>query len=44
MDMDCEISLIVSGHAGFPVVLKFKKSTDLNPIYKVLSTFALRDN
>jgi Bacterial PH domain len=44
MDLDCEISLIVSGFAGFPVSLKFKKGTNLNPIYKVLSTFALRDN
>jgi Bacterial PH domain len=44
LDLDCEISLVVDGYAGFPVSLKFKKGTDLNPIYKVLSTFALRDN
>jgi Bacterial PH domain len=44
LDLDCEISLVVSAYAGFPVSLKFKKGTDLNPIYKVLSTFALRDN
>jgi Bacterial PH domain len=43
-DLDCEISLVVNGFAGFPVSLKFKKGTDLNPIYQILSTFALRDN
>jgi Bacterial PH domain len=44
LDFDCEIKLVVQGLAGFPISLKFKKGTDLNPIYKVLSTYTLRDN
>jgi Bacterial PH domain len=44
LDLDCEIVLTVSAMAGFPVSLKFKKGTDLNPIYKLLSTYTLRDN
>jgi Bacterial PH domain len=43
LDLDCEIKLFVQG-LGFPVDLKFKKGTDLNPIYKILSTYTLRDN
>lgn len=42
LDLDCEINLIV--HGAGSISLKFKKGTDLNPIYRVLSTFALRDN
>jgi hypothetical protein len=43
LDLDCEIKLYTHG-LTLPVDLKFKKGTDLNPIYKVLSTFTLRDN
>ncbi len=43
LDMDCEIKLHVQG-MGLPVSLKFRKGTNLNPIYKILSTYTLRDN
>jgi Bacterial PH domain len=43
LDMDCEIKLVVHGK-NESISLKFKKSTDLNPIYKILSTYTLRDN
>jgi Bacterial PH domain len=43
LDFDCEIKLIIQG-MGLPLSLKFKKGTDLNPIYKLLSTYTLRDN
>lgn len=43
LDMDCEIKLHIQG-LSYPLSLKFQKGTDLNPIYKVLSKFTLRDN
>lgn len=43
LDLDCEIKLYIHGLSA-PVDLKFQKGTDLNPIYKVLSTYTLRDN
>ncbi|MGL4632778.1 MAG: PH domain-containing protein, partial [Leadbetterella sp.] len=43
LDFDCEIKLIVQG-LGLPLSLKFKKGTDLSPIYQLLSKYTLRDN
>jgi hypothetical protein len=43
LDLDCEIKLFVQG-LHIPIDLKFKKGTDLFPIYEVLSKYTLRDN
>jgi Bacterial PH domain len=43
LDTDCEIKLYVQGITE-PVSLSFKKGTDLNPIYRNLSEYILRDN
>jgi Bacterial PH domain len=43
LDLDCEIKLHIHG-LSLPIDLKFQKGTDLNPIYKVLSIYTLRDN
>jgi hypothetical protein len=42
-DLDSEIKLSVQT-MPLPLSLKFKKGTDLKPIYQLLSTYALRDN
>ena len=42
-DMDSEIKIYVQG-ASLPLSLSFKKGTDLNPIYRILSKYILRDN
>jgi hypothetical protein len=43
LDTDCEIKLFIQG-LHEPVSLSFKKGTDLNPIYRTLSEYILRDN
>lgn len=42
-DMDSEIQLAVQ-QMSLPLSLKFKKGTDLEPIYQLLSHYTLRDN
>jgi hypothetical protein len=43
LDLDSEIKLGVQQEA-MPISLKFRKDTDLNPIYQQLSKYILRDN
>lgn len=43
MDLDCEITLSVHSMA-LPLRLSFKRGTDLDPIYGILSQYTLRDN
>lgn len=42
-DLDSEIKLGIQG-LELPILLNFKKGTDLNPIYTLLSEYILRDN
>lgn len=42
-DLDAEIKLGVQ-ELTLPLSLKFKKGTDLNPVYQLLSVYILRDN
>jgi Bacterial PH domain len=42
-DLDSEISLYIQGHS-LPISLNFKKGSDLETIYRTLSTYILRDN
>ncbi len=43
LDLDSEIKLGVQQRSE-PISLKFRKDTDLNPIYQQLSKYILRDN